>query len=151
MQLANDYRNRWALIPFLSQETLEELHAREQSFSNNWPMVFAGHYRNSLLARHDLNPFWKGDMAEELKKDRLENFLRETYFIWGKELTTWQEAIVKETPGSAHAEAEISVIHRIEKRIWETGNRVDRAAPGWKNKESKRGELHSKFQQAMQD
>ena len=97
---------------------------------------------------HDLIPFWLDKNAENQKTDRIDKFMAETYFTWGKELTRWEE-----TWDAPNSEDELSVLHRIERKIHESGIKIFRGDKSREkeDREEKRQKFNDRYSRAIND
>lgn len=143
----DDKTARWSQIVFWDRPAIEQLHKRELSLGRNWRLGFAWE-SPTRVGQFQLSPYWDPRMPPGEQENRLKDFNREIYPVWGKIWSQWESSWESPT-----CEPEIKVMHRCDWAIKDSGITVNRLYLGdpreVREKAAKAQSYRGQFDEAM--
>ncbi len=115
--------SRWMIIPFWDQESLLELHKKEDraAMEKRSPELEFKFLMDQTLNKFLLTPFWDRAMPQEERNQNTEEYKRIIYPLWAKVWDAWVK-----TWNDPNGETELSVLHRCDMIIFHSGHKPNR-------------------------
>src|SRR3990172_1517685 len=123
------HKSRWALIPFWDAEDLRRLHESENKSAaqkKSWELEL-GYIHEQMIQKYKMRPFWNPKMMPADQAAAMSEFQSQIFPIWKGIETKWIASWDKyKTNPEFKSEPEVSVIHRIDFAICDSGIKPNR-------------------------